>query len=114
MPSSSSPEVKTPKRSVRQNRETTSAWNAFKKYYEDDLKMVDKVNAVLAYFANKFNDEPHLTTQDKQDLLNELRPLVAEGLDLIDMSEKQGTSLRGKITTEYLDRLQAVLESRND
>ncbi|KAF9083800.1 hypothetical protein BGX23_011108 [Mortierella sp. AD031] len=113
MSSSSSSEATTPKRTLRRNRETTNAWLALKKHYEEDLKMVDRINAVLVYFANKFNEEPHLSTQAKQDLLNEMRPLVAEGLDLIDISENQGTSLRGKPTTEYLDRLQSLLDSRH-
>ncbi|KAG0054764.1 hypothetical protein BKA57DRAFT_540680 [Linnemannia elongata] len=102
------------KRTMRRDDETTKVWTKIKRCHNDDNlpKDSDKVQAVLNFLSNQFNDEPRLTSKIKQGLFAELEPLVAEGFRIMNEAETNERSARAHGVTEYLDRVQAVLESR--
>ncbi|KAG9064856.1 hypothetical protein KI688_003117 [Linnemannia hyalina] len=104
-----------PKRTIRRNDETTKFWAKIKRYHNDHNLSTDsdRIQAVLTFLVNKFNDELRLTSRVKRDLLAELETLVAEGFCIINEAEDNQRSAREHGVTRYLDRVQTVLESRH-
>ncbi|OAQ26600.1 hypothetical protein K457DRAFT_21980 [Linnemannia elongata AG-77] len=102
------------KRTMRRDDETTKFWAKIKRCHNDDNlpKDSDRIQAVITFLVNKFNDEPRLTPKVKQVLLAELEPLVAEGYRIMNEAETNQRSTRGHGVTAYLDHVQTVLESR--
>ena len=103
-----------PKRTMRRDEETTKFWAKIKRCHNDDNlpKDSDSIQAVLTFLVNKFNDEPRLTSKVKQDLLTEMETLIADGFRIMDETETNQRSIHRHGVTEYLDRVQTVLESR--
>jgi len=98
---------------MRRSEDTTRLWLKIKSVStHTDLKQSEMVQSVLIWLANKFAEES-LSTKTKQSLLNQLEPLIDEGIDILNTALPNGTApARGRVSTEYLDRVQTILHSR--
>ncbi|KAF9904225.1 hypothetical protein EC991_002928 [Linnemannia zychae] len=102
------------KRMIHRDEKTTKFWSKVKRIYSDrDLNTPDKIQDILSHLNIKFNKEnPHMTSKAKQELLSQMEESIEEGLSIIDEAEKVWRTARAYGVTQYLDRVQTVLEGR--
>ncbi|KAG0278216.1 hypothetical protein BGZ95_004459 [Linnemannia exigua] len=101
-------------RTMRRDEDTKKFWAKVKRIHTDqDINSSDKIQSVLDYINNKFHKEDlRMSAKAKQEVLTQMTALIEEGLRIIDEAEANQHTPRGHGVTDYLDRVQTVLESR--